>query len=52
MWREFYYVVGFVTPNFDKMEGNPICCQVPWQSNQKYLDAWTQVSLCMYVCIY
>lgn len=28
MWREFYYVVGSVTPNFDKMAGNPICYQV------------------------
>lgn len=28
MWREFYYVVGSVTPNFDRMVGNPICCQV------------------------
>lgn len=28
MWREFYYVVGAVTPNFDRMVGNPICCQV------------------------
>lgn len=30
MWREFYYVVGSVTPNFDKMVGNPICCQVKY----------------------
>lgn len=24
-WREFFYVVGSGTPNFDKMEGNPLC---------------------------
>ncbi|XP_063234251.1 cryptochrome-2 [Bacillus rossius redtenbacheri] len=41
MWREFYYVVGVATPNFDKMVGNPICCQVPWDRNEAFLEAWT-----------
>ena len=27
-WREWFYTVGHVTPNFDKMEGNPISKQV------------------------
>ncbi|CAH0754015.1 unnamed protein product [Bemisia tabaci] len=39
-WREFYYTVASVTPNFHKMEGNPVCCQVPWDSNSEHLDAW------------
>nr|CAD7196228.1 unnamed protein product [Timema douglasi] len=42
MWREFYYVVAAGTPNFDKMVGNPVCCQVPWDTNPKYLEAWTK----------
>lgn len=42
MWRDFYYTVGCATPNFDKMKGNPICCQVPWDTNQTFLDAWAQ----------
>ena len=25
LWREFFYLVGHATPNFDKMEGNPMC---------------------------
>ena len=25
LWREFFYLVGYSTPNFDKMVGNPIC---------------------------
>lgn len=40
-WREFYYTVGAATPNFDKMVGNPICCQVPWDNNPVALEAWT-----------
>ena len=27
-WREFFYTVGHATPNFEKMEGNPISKQV------------------------
>ena len=37
LWREFYYCVGAFTPNFDKMEGNPICVQVDWDENEEYL---------------
>ncbi|CAO1338846.1 unnamed protein product [Diamesa tonsa] len=41
MWREFYYTVASVTPNFDKMVGNKICAQIPWKNDKKFLDAWT-----------
>ena len=44
MWREFYYTVGAYTPNFDKMEGNPICKQIPWESKPEYLKAWKEVN--------
>ncbi|XP_050101182.1 cryptochrome-2 [Anopheles aquasalis] len=42
MWREFYYCVAAVTPNFDKMSGNEVCIQVDWDTNKEYLDAWTE----------
>lgn len=42
MWREFYYSVAAAVPNFDKMEGNSICCQVPWNDNSEYLLAWKE----------
>ena len=29
LWREFFYAAGDGTPNYDKMEGNPVCKQVP-----------------------
>lgn len=42
LWREFYYCVGAFTPNFDKMEGNPICVQVDWDENEEYFKAWKE----------
>ncbi|XP_058120816.1 cryptochrome-2 [Anopheles ziemanni] len=41
MWREFYYCAAAGTPNFDKMVGNNVCLQIDWDTNQKFLDAWT-----------
>jgi len=29
-WREMAYLIGFSVPNFNQMEGNPICKQIPW----------------------
>jgi len=42
MWREFFYTAGAYTPNFDKMEGNPICKQIPWESKPEHLNAWKE----------
>ncbi|XP_058450142.1 cryptochrome-1 [Malaya genurostris] len=41
MWREFYYCAAAAEPNFDKMVGNKICLQVPWETNQAHLEAWS-----------
>jgi cryptochrome len=30
LWREFFYLCGYSFKNFDKMEGNAICRQIPW----------------------
>lgn len=40
LFREFFYLCSYSTPNFDKMLGNPQCKQVPWERNQKLIDAW------------
>lgn len=45
LWREFFYTVGTVTPNFDRMEGNTVCRQIPWVKDEKLMDAWTNVSI-------
>lgn len=41
LWREFYYTVAAATPNFDKMIGNRICAQIPWENNDDFIEAWT-----------
>ncbi len=42
LWRDFYYTVAFGTPNFDKMQGNAICRQVPWGNDAALLAAWSE----------
>lgn len=36
-WREFFYFCGTYTPNFDRIEGNPICRKIKWDNNLEYL---------------
>ena len=45
LWREFFYTVATATPNFNKMEGNAVCRQIPWDHDEKLLEAWTQVGV-------
>ncbi|KAF0301665.1 Cryptochrome-1 [Amphibalanus amphitrite] len=40
LWREFFYVAATNNPNFDRMVGNPICVQIPWDKNPKALAKW------------
>ncbi|KAL4583964.1 hypothetical protein LXL04_008552 [Taraxacum kok-saghyz] len=40
LWRDFFYTVGFGTPNFDHMRGNTICKQIPWNDDDELLAAW------------
>ena len=42
LWREFYYLAAFGTPNYHKMEGNPICRQIPWTWDEERLAAWEE----------
>ena len=39
LWREFYYVCGHGTPHFDRVQGNPICKQIAWESDAALLGA-------------
>ena len=42
-WREMAYLIGFSVPNFNQMEGNPICKQIPWLTGddaKALLDKW------------
>lgn len=40
LWREFFHYVGRWTPNFDRMQGNALCRQIPWEPNAELLRAW------------
>ena len=39
-WREFFYLVGFNTQNFSRIQGNPLCKQIKWDHNTEYIRAW------------
>jgi cryptochrome len=52
-WREFYYAVAAVTPDYHKMKGNPVCLQIDWKcadgtvdpkhpEAEEHLKAWTE----------
>ncbi|XP_028129721.2 cryptochrome-1-like [Diabrotica virgifera virgifera] len=40
LWREFFYCAATKNSNFDKMFGNPICVQIPWDKNAAALAKW------------
>ncbi|KAF6722075.1 Cryptochrome-2 [Oryzias melastigma] len=42
LWREFFYTAATNNPNFDRMEGNPICVQIPWDQNPEALAKWAE----------
>jgi cryptochrome len=41
-WREYFYLAGHTTPNYDKMAGNAICRQIPWGRDAQVIEAWEQ----------
>ncbi|XP_021736756.1 (6-4)DNA photolyase-like [Chenopodium quinoa] len=40
LWRDFFYTASFGTPNIDRMKGNQICKQIPWNEDSELLAAW------------
>ncbi|XP_052212171.1 cryptochrome-1-like [Dreissena polymorpha] len=42
LWREFFFTAATNNPSFDKMEGNAICIQVPWDKNPEALANWAE----------
>jgi len=40
LWREFFYCASTKNAYFDKMVGNPICVQIPWDRNDEALAKW------------
>ncbi|KAI3439135.1 hypothetical protein D9Q98_001543 [Chlorella vulgaris] len=42
LWREFFTLCGYAVPNFNRMEGNPLCKQIPWVDDPERLRAWEE----------
>lgn len=42
LWREFFYYYSFHTPNFDRMENNSRCRQIPWDNNSQIIERWAE----------
>jgi cryptochrome len=45
LWREFFYNCGAHIPNFDRMNGNQVCKQIPWRTDEKAAEdfkAWAE----------
>ncbi|KAK7891682.1 hypothetical protein WMY93_023645 [Mugilogobius chulae] len=42
LWREFFYTTATNNPCFDKMDGNPVCVQIPWDRNPEALAKWAR----------
>ena len=40
--RDFAYLVGSTTPKFDIMEGNHLCIQLPWDTNDDFVTSWQE----------
>lgn len=42
LWRDFFYAAATNNPNFDRMENNNICVQIPWDRNASALAKWAE----------
>ena len=45
VWREFFFTLASQNPNMDRAVDNPLSLNIPWEDNEKALDAWKKVSL-------
>ena len=48
--REFFTTAGDGIPNFDRMRGNSVCRQIPWDDDPEKLRAWTAAFLFALSC--
>lgn len=40
MWREYFYTMSVNNINYNKMEENPICLNIPWYNDEEKLKKW------------
>lgn len=41
LWREFFFCSATRNANFDRMERNEVCVQIPWQTDATALAKWS-----------
>ncbi|XP_075875500.1 cryptochrome-1b [Nelusetta ayraudi] len=42
LMREFFYTAASNNSYFDKMKGNPVCVQIPWDKNPEAVAKWAE----------
>ncbi|XP_054284471.1 cryptochrome-1 [Macrosteles quadrilineatus] len=47
VWREYFYTMSLGNPNYDRVEGNSICLDIPWRNSQdkttrEMMERWRQ----------
>ncbi|KAJ8315278.1 hypothetical protein KUTeg_007428 [Tegillarca granosa] len=40
IWREYFYTMAVNNVNYNKMIGNPICLNIPWNTDEDILKKW------------
>jgi cryptochrome len=40
IWREYFYSLVRLNPNFNQIENNPICLDIPWRKDDAALHRW------------
>jgi len=43
VWREFFFTLASRNPLMDRVADNPLSLDIPWETNDKALEAWKKV---------
>jgi len=60
IWREYFYTMSSNNLQYDQMESNPICLNIPWYDDEDKLRKWELVNKmyknmsvsCNHVCVF
>lgn len=40
LWREHFWSLAYSIPNFERMQGNPLCRKIDWRDDKEALERW------------
>jgi cryptochrome len=40
VWREYFYTMSVNNPYYAEMSRNPICLDIPWDTNKEMFEKW------------